>query len=97
MGGDENHLPFFALLVELIIFIYKQSFMDNHYIYKLTSPNGKIYIGQTNNLDGRLAEHKSNSKWRKTKLYNSIRKYGWDNFTKEVIGTTETRQNANLL
>jgi group I intron endonuclease len=71
--------------------------MDNHYIYKLTSPNGKIYIGQTNNLDGRLAEHKSNSKWRKTKLYNSIRKYGWDNFTKEVIGTTETRQNANLL
>jgi group I intron endonuclease len=71
--------------------------MDIHYIYKLTSPNGKIYIGQTNNFNGRLAEHKSNAKWRKTKLYNSIRKYGWDNFTKEIIGTTETKENANLL
>ena len=68
-----------------------------HYIYKLKSPNGKIYIGQTNNFSGRMAEHKSNSKWRKTKLYNSIRKYGWEAFTKEIIAECDTRENANIL
>ena len=47
--------------------------MEEHIIYKLVSPHGKVYIGQTNNFNGRMAEHKSNSKWRKTKLYNSIR------------------------
>jgi group I intron endonuclease len=68
-----------------------------HYIYKLTSPNGKIYIGQTNNFNGRMAEHKSNSKWRKNKLYNNIRKYGWENFTKEIIAECDTKDNANIL
>jgi group I intron endonuclease len=71
--------------------------MEEYVIYKLTSPNEKVYIGQTNNFNGRMAEHKSNSKWRKTKLYNCIRKYGWDMFTKEIIGNTNTKQNANIL
>ena len=54
--------------------------MEKYLIYKLVSPSGKMYIGQTNNFDGRMIEHKSNAKWRKSKLYNSIRKYGWDKF-----------------
>jgi group I intron endonuclease len=71
--------------------------MVEYVIYKLTSPHGKVYIGQTNNFNGRMAEHKCNGNKGKNKLYNSIKKYGWDNFTKEIIANTDSKQNANLL
>jgi group I intron endonuclease len=64
-------------------------------IYKLTSPNGKIYIGQTNNFNQRMIEHKNCKK--KNKLYNCVRKYGWDSFKKEIITVVDSKENANLL
>jgi len=64
-------------------------------IYKLTSPNGKVYIGQTNNFNQRMIEHKNCKK--KNKLYNNIRKYGWENFQKEIITKVDSQENANLL
>ena len=60
--------------------------MEKHYIYKLTSPSGKAYIGRTINFSSRLTRHlsKANSGYQHP-LYDSIRKHGWDNFTKEII------------
>lgn len=68
-------------------------------IYKITnSINGKIYIGMTNNFEQRMREHKSNAKSDKYKyksrLYNSIRKYGWENFDKETIDFAKNKHDA---
>lgn len=58
-------------------------------IYKITNNiNNKIYIGCTiNTIDQRFSEHKSRCKTQthKSKLYNSFRKYGVDNFSIELI------------
>ncbi len=60
--------------------------MEKHYIYKLISPSGKVYIGRTIDFDSRMYQHKhkANSGYQHP-LYDSIRKHGWDNFTKEII------------
>ena len=45
------------------------------YIYKFTNKiNGKVYIGQTYNLQTRLNSHKSKALKIKTKFYNAITK-----------------------
>jgi group I intron endonuclease len=53
------------------------------YIYMLTSPSGKSYIGQTiKNVEERLRQHRK--KYNKsTAIYRAIRKYGWENFDKD--------------
>lgn len=47
-------------------------------IYKIISPSGKIYIGQSRDLDKRLKSYKCGSSKTKgqPKLYNSFEKYG---------------------
>jgi group I intron endonuclease len=62
---------------------------EKGYIYKITNKkNGLIYIGcTTSSLDKRFKSHLSrclNSKY-KSKLYNSMKKYGQENFTIELI------------
>lgn len=48
-------------------------------IYCILFPNGKRYVGKTEcSLDKRRREHKYHSKYETTRLYNAIRKYGWD-------------------
>lgn len=60
-------------------------------IYKITNKiNNKVYIGQSINIEKRWGEHKRNAFNSKTHtyyypLYSSIRKYGLDNFTFEII------------
>lgn len=54
-------------------------------VYKITNNiNGKIYIGQTNNLKRRIQEHK-HDKRKDTYLYRAIHKYGWENFSVEIL------------
>jgi group I intron endonuclease len=54
-------------------------------IYKITSPSGKIYIGQSINIEERWEKgHKYNSGSGK-KLKNSFKKYGWENHIKEIL------------
>lgn len=56
-------------------------------IYSITSPKGKVYVGQTKNLYNRAKSHKSSAKSKRTEviLYNSIRKYGWENHCLSVL------------
>lgn len=55
-------------------------------VYKIVNTtNGKIYVGYTKNFSKRLNEHKQYSKRNNTKFYRAITKYGWHNFTHEII------------
>ena len=51
----------------------------------LVSPNGRRYIGQSIDYEKRLKHHYWASKTYPYKLYRSIRKYGWENFKKEIL------------
>lgn len=65
-------------------------------IYKITNTiNGKSYIGQTcQKVEDRWNEHKRGKTSKNSPLKRAIEKYGWDNFTKEVIETIETLEEA---
>jgi group I intron endonuclease len=51
------------------------------YIYILTSPTGKIYIGQTTRpIHKRLEEHETGQSISLRGISGAIKKYGWENF-----------------
>ena len=55
-------------------------------IYKVTNKaNNKIYIGFSSDFNRRLKEHKSYFPTVNCVFYRAIRKYGWNNFTFEII------------
>lgn len=55
-------------------------------IYKITSPSGKVYIGQSSNINQRLKDYKKTIHCKgQVRLYNSLIKYGFDNHMFEVI------------
>jgi group I intron endonuclease len=55
------------------------------YIYKITSPSGKIYVGQAVNIVRRKSRYNSLDCKEQVKIYRSIKKYGFKNHTFEVI------------
>lgn len=66
-------------------------------IYKLTSPSGKYYIGQTKMLvSARWQKHRrrAETEARNHPLYNALRKYGSESFTVETVDTAETKSEA---
>jgi group I intron endonuclease len=67
-------------------------------VYKYTNLiNGKIYIGQTMESIEMRAGH-NGYKYRKCPyFYNAIQKYGWKNFTSEILADNLTREQANEL
>lgn len=54
-------------------------------IYKITNPKGKVYIGQTVEFNKRKLAYANGQNKGQKKIYNSIKKYGWDNHIIEVI------------
>ena len=57
---------------------------NNYIVYRHTSPSGKVYIG--------ITSRKPKQRWRNgngykdsPKFYNAIKKYGWDNFNREIL------------
>lgn len=54
-------------------------------IYKIISPSGKIYIGQTGNSDERLYHYKKLNCKDQVRLYRSLKKYSWDNHIFDII------------
>lgn len=62
-------------------------------IYKITSPSGKVYIGQSVNIHNRFNKYLNinNSKGQR-KLNNSFKKYGVENHIFEIIEECEFEQ-----
>lgn len=62
-------------------------------IYKLTLPNGKVYIGQTSNeLNVRWNAGQGYSE--NKPLFHDIILYGWLNINKELLEEVETKEQA---
>ena len=65
-------------------------------IYKYTSPDGKVYIGQTINEINRKFQHRS-ACWKKdTHFYRAIRKYGIESFTYEIVFKCSSKNTKRL-
>lgn len=54
-------------------------------IYKITSPTGRIYIGQSINIESRFYHYKLLRCESQIKLYNSLNKHGVKSHTFEII------------
>ncbi len=68
--------------------------MKTYLIYKFTSPSGKSYIGQTCDLVRRERSHKNGNNGC-VAFSNAINKYGFENFTKEILVDDLTLNEAN--
>jgi group I intron endonuclease len=79
-------------------FSWAQAFSDKTgYIYKITNPNGLVYIGQTTRLKRRKNLYKKLGCQDQPALYNSLLKYDWDNHKFEVIDQTFLVGSNNFL
>jgi group I intron endonuclease len=54
-------------------------------IYKITSPSGKIYIGQSIDIMNRIHKYKTSRCITQPIILKSILKYGWDNHLFEIV------------
>ena len=64
-------------------------------VYKHTSPNGKSYIGITSQTTSERWGV-NGSRYLKENSYfaNAIRKYGWDNFSHDILASGKTKKEA---
>lgn len=54
-------------------------------IYKLTSPSGKSYVGQSIKIESRFLDYKRLKCKDQPKIYNALKKYGPNNFQFEIL------------
>jgi group I intron endonuclease len=54
-------------------------------IYKITNHKGSIYIGQAVNIKRRETDYARAGCKSQKKIYSSIKKYGWENHTFEIL------------
>lgn len=54
-------------------------------IYKITNPKGKVYVGQSIDIKNRKYKYQTACCKSQTKIYNSIKKYGWINYSFEIL------------
>lgn len=59
--------------------------MEKGYVYKIISPNGRIYIGKTFRLKKRIEAYKGLWCHKQKILYKSLLKYGWSAHTFDII------------
>lgn len=62
-------------------------------VYKHTSPSGKVYIGITSQKPENRWNHGKGYEFN-SHFYRAIQKYGWDNFTHEILYTDLTKEEA---
>jgi len=68
------------------------------YIYKITNLiTNKPYIGITVNIQRRMQQHRAGHDAPQSPIDLSIQKYGWENFTVDIIDQCETREEAKQL
>lgn len=66
-------------------------------IYKITNiVNGKMYIGQSVDIDRRWKEHVYDSKNGSSIIYRAMRKYGVDNFKFDIVQECEASELDDL-
>jgi hypothetical protein len=66
-------------------------------VYKIISPNKKIYIGRTKNLRLRFQKYSKLHCERQNKLYNSFIKYGFENHSLEILVFSDSNSELNEL
>ena len=72
--------------------------MENWKVYCYTSPSGKKYIGITGRtLEDRAGKNGCNYIKDGYAFGKAIEKYGWENFTREILEDNLTRQDAGFL
>jgi len=54
-------------------------------IYKITNPSGRVYVGQSWDIERRFKQYKQSLGAGQVKLFNSIGKYGIENHVFEII------------
>lgn len=66
-------------------------------IYIHTFPNGKVYIGCTQQSLAVRYGYKGEGYTHQGRMWNAIQDFGWDNIKHEVLDTTEDRNRASEL
>jgi group I intron endonuclease len=54
-------------------------------IYKITSPSGRVYIGQSRNINNRISSYRNIRCNKQPKLLASLQKHGWQTHKFEVV------------
>nr|DAI62929.1 MAG TPA: intron associated endonuclease [Caudoviricetes sp.] len=69
--------------------------MRTYYIYKATNKiNGKSYVGQTCDFHSRVWQHQRCYEKEDCDFHRAIKKFGFDNFSWEIIETCESEDRA---
>ena len=58
-------------------------------IYKIVSPKGRVYIGESTNIEKRFNQYKRGHYQKQWKLARSLEKHGWETHTFEILETCE--------
>lgn len=66
-------------------------------VYKHTSPEGKSYVGCTSQRPERRWDNGNGYKHCHKEFYRDIEKFGWDNFTHEIIASGLTESEGFIL
>lgn len=59
--------------------------MSNIGIYTITSPTNKVYVGQSWYLGKRKNVYKNIACFRQNRIYNSLKRYGWEAHKFEIV------------
>jgi hypothetical protein len=69
--------------------------MENYYVYLHTNTiNKKVYIGMTKLTPKARWGGNGGGYRHQSRFYNDILKYGWDNFTHEIVHSGLTKEEA---
>ena len=66
-------------------------------VYMLTSPSGKMYIGQTTDLYTRLHSYKKHKCIGQDGILNALNKYGFENFKIDILFLVSNNENIRTL
>lgn len=66
-------------------------------IYKIVSPTNKVYIGQSWNIENRKSGYKMLTQKKQSKLYNSLKKYGFSSHVFKIIHELPKDIDQNIL